>query len=63
MHDDRSVLRVRMVVHDVPDPPPELEEGVGERIGMTRPLGVVEQDHLALLARLQKERLGVVHSE
>ena len=59
----RPVLCVRVVVHHVAHAPPELEERVGKGVGVARPLGVVEQDHLALLARLQKERLGVVHSE
>ncbi len=53
MHDDWSVLRVRMVVHHVPHPPPELEQRVGERIGVARPLGVVEQHHCTLLVVLR----------
>ena len=50
--DHGPVLGVGVVVHDVAHPPPELEEGVGEGVGVARPLGVVEQDHLALLAVL-----------
>ena len=32
MHYHRSVLRVGVMVHDVPHPPAELEQGVGERV-------------------------------
>jgi len=32
MNDDWTVLGVRMMVHDVPDSPPELEQRVGERV-------------------------------
>ncbi len=49
MHYDWPVLRVRMVVHDVADAAPELEERVREWIRVARPLSVVEQDHCALL--------------
>ena len=42
----RPVLGVRVVVHHIPHPPAELEEGVGEGVRVARPLRVVEQDHL-----------------
>ena len=56
MHDDGPVLCVRVVVHDVPHPPSELQQGVGEGVGVTGPLGVVEQDHLALLVVLEEQQ-------
>ncbi len=56
MNDDRAVLRVRVVVHDVAHPAPELQEGVGERVGVAGPLRVVEQDHLSLLVVLTSEK-------
>lgn len=52
MNDDWTVLGVRMMVHDIPDSPPELEQGVGERVRVARPLRVVEQDHFAFLVIL-----------
>ena len=42
----RPVLGVRVVVHHIPHPPAELEEGVGEGVRVARPLRVVEQDYL-----------------
>ena len=55
MNDDWSVLRFRMMVHHVSNSPPKLEQRVRERVRVTRPLRVVEQDHLAFLAVLQSK--------
>ena len=49
MNDDRTILSVWMMIHDVSHASPELEEGVGEGVGVARPLGVVEQDYFSLL--------------
>lgn len=57
MHNDWSVLGVRVVIHDVSDSSAELQQGVGERIGVAGPLRVVEKDDLAFLASL--EEMGV----
>ena len=54
MYNNGTILWFRMVVHDVPDPAPELEQGVGERVRVARPFGVVEQDHLSFFVILQK---------
>lgn len=45
----RAVLRLWVLVHHLPHPAPELQQGVAEGVGVTRPLRVVELDHLALL--------------
>ena len=56
MDNDWAILGVRMVVHHVPDSPPELEQGVGERVRVARPLRVVEQDHFSLLVILFRQK-------
>ena len=54
----RPVLCVRVVVHHVAHAPPELEERVGEGIGVARPLRVVEQDHRSHFVVLEQEQDG-----
>ena len=49
MYDDRPVLCLRVLVHNLAHPPPELQEGVGEGVGVTGPLRVVELNDLPLL--------------
>ena len=49
MNDDGTILGLRVHVHHLSDPPPELEERVAEWIAVARPLRVVELDHLPLL--------------
>ena len=49
MDDDWAVLSLRVLIHHLSHPPPELQQRVAEGVGVTRPLGVVELDHLALL--------------
>ena len=44
-----AVLGLRVLVHHLPHPAPELQQRVAEGVGVTRPLSVVELDHLALL--------------
>lgn len=39
---DRSVLRVRVVIHHISHSPPELEERVREGVRVARPLSVVK---------------------
>ena len=51
----RPVLCVRVVVHHVAHAPPELEERVGEGVGVARPLRVVEQDHRPHFVVLEQE--------
>ena len=56
---DGAILSLRMEVHDLPDPPPELQQGVTEGVAVARPLRVVELDHLPLLPVLpQPDRPG-----
>ena len=55
MDNDWPVLCVWMVVHDVSDSAAKLEQGIGEGVGMTRPLSVVKQNHFPLLVVLEKE--------
>ena len=52
VNDDGPVLGLRVHVHHLSDPPPELEQGVAEGVAVARPLGVVELDHLPLLSVL-----------
>ena len=44
-----AVLGLRVLVHHLPHPASELQQRVAEGVGVTRPLRVVELDHLALL--------------
>ena len=44
-----AILGLRVLVHHLPHPAPELQQRVAEGVGVTRPLRVVELDHLALL--------------
>ena len=50
----RAVLGLRVLVHHLPHPAPELQQGVAEGVGVTGPLRVVELDHLALLPVLSQ---------
>ena len=52
MNNDGSILSLWMLVHHLSHPPPELQQGVTEWIGMTRPLGVVKLNHFPFLAIL-----------
>ena len=52
VNDDGTILGLRVHVHHLSDPPPELEERVAEWIAVARPLRVVELDHLPLLTVL-----------
>ena len=49
VNDDGPVLGLRVHVHHLANPPPELKEGVAEGVAVARPLRVVELDHLPLL--------------
>ncbi len=60
MDDDRPVLRLWVLVHDLAHAPPELQERVGEGVGVTGPLRVVELDHLPLLPLLPQPREDLV---
>ena len=52
MDDDGAILSLRVHVHHLSDSPPELKQGVAEGVAVAGPLGVVELDHLPLLAIL-----------
>ena len=52
-----------MMIHDVSHASPELEEGVGEGVGVARPLGVVEQDYFSLLLILQSKKRNFLKNE
>ena len=54
MDDDRAILSLRVLIHHLSHPPPELQQRVAEGVGVTRPLSVVELDHLALLPILSQ---------
>jgi hypothetical protein len=54
VYDDWSVLSLWMLVHDLSHAPSELQERVGEGVGVTRPLCVVELDHFPLLSVLSQ---------
>ena len=49
MDDDGTILSLRVHIHHLSDSPPELKQGVAERVAVTRPFRVVELDHLPLL--------------
>ena len=49
VNDDGPVLGLRVHVHHLANPPPELKEGVAEGVAVARPFRVVELDHLPLL--------------
>ena len=54
MNDDRAILSLWVLIHHLSHPPPELQQCVAEGVGVTRPLSVVELDHLALLPILSQ---------
>ena len=49
VNDDGTILGLGVHIHHLSDSPSELEERVAEWIAVTRPLRVVELDHLPLL--------------
>ena len=54
MDDDRAILSLRVLIHHLSHSPPELQQRVAEGVGVTRPLSVVELDHLSLLPILSQ---------
>ena len=54
MDDDRTILGLRMLVHNLSHSSSELQQSVAEGVGVARPFCVVKLDHLPLLSVLSK---------
>ena len=54
MDDDWTILCLRVLVHHLSHPPPELQQSVAEGVAVAGPLCVVELNHLPLFSILSQ---------